>query len=110
MTTIELTKEHNSKLLEMCKVLFPEYKDLVVRDSMEDFCFDFEHICIEFNRKKELVIIHWFEFCMTHLAVAISKIKDYPSDLIDRNEFIKGIIEQSYNTHPIDYLYKEFKH
>ena len=29
MKNIELTENHKSKLLEMCKKLFPEYKDVV---------------------------------------------------------------------------------
>lgn len=99
MKAIELTKEQQKKLLEMCKALFPELTDLEIRDSMEDFCFKFEHICIEYGRNNNnLVIIHWFEFCMTHLAtVLICKNKKHMQQLF------MGL------KHPVDYLYEEFK-
>jgi hypothetical protein len=95
MKPIELTEEHKSKLLEMCKALFPDY-DLYISENNIHIGSDF-------------LFIHWFEFCMTYLSIAISKIKNYPADLIDRNEFAKSIIDETYSQHPVDYLYKEFK-
>jgi hypothetical protein len=107
MKPIELTEEHKSKLLEMCKVLFPQLTDLEIRDSTEDFCFDFEHICIEYGRENDnLVIIHWFEFCMIYL---------YTKLIVDKYNYYSISDAMSngytmiYDQHPIDYLYDEFK-
>ena len=34
MKSIELTENHQSKLLEMCKELFPEYKSIILQDNL----------------------------------------------------------------------------
>ena len=135
MAPIQLTEEHKSKLLEMCEKLFPELEDFEIRDSMEDFCFQFEHICIEFGRKKELVIIHWFEFCSRYLMAKIDhlyfeKIMDPldPYSLQNKNKklkypknwkqlweqrpflmFTNNVNGMCFKKHPVDYLYEEFK-
>jgi hypothetical protein len=129
MKSIILTKEHKTKLLEMCKALFPELKNLEVRDSMEDFCLDFEHICVEFNRGSELKIIHWFEFCMTHLQNKLfCELNDFSghltadyaeecgeqwnNQLMMRTSFFfhnPTRNEKTHPWHPVDYLYSEFK-
>jgi len=115
MQSIELTQEHKDKLLEMCKALFPEYNIFYFRiDSKSSTIHPKEgytnNNILRIGKFGKLDLsIHWFEFCMTHLSIAISKIKDYPADLIDRNEFSKTIIDNIYNQHPVDYLYSEFK-
>ena len=38
MTSIELTKEHKSKLIEMCKILFPEWD--IIKFESEQFSID----------------------------------------------------------------------
>jgi len=111
MKSIELTKEQKDKLLEMCKALFPELTDLEIRDSMEDFCFKFEHICIEYGRKNNnLVIIHWFEFCMTKLPEKIfGNPKNSFQGLNGRPYWCEKVAESFAKVHPVDYLYEEFK-
>lgn len=128
MKPIELTEEHKNKLLEMCKALFPELENLEVRDSMEDFCLPFEHICIEYGRNKKLVIIHWFEFCMTELShkilfklcnnfehvgtadLEIETTMEWNNNLFDTTLFHKCNPSRNERAwHPIDYLYQEFK-
>ena len=122
MKNIELTKEHKSKLLEMCKILFPEYPNLEVRNSMEDFCMEQEDCFIELqesglNSRKD-TIIHWFEFCMTHLCDKISTkltnemctgMPQYydESEKLDWNS--QSLISMLKEYHPVDYLYEEFK-
>lgn len=110
MKSIELTKNHKSKLLEMCKILFPELTDLEIRNSMEDFCFKFEHICIEYGRRNDnLVIIHWFEFCVTKLAPKIlCQNKSIISSSYSKKYFLQNKIINS-NEHIVNYLYGEFK-
>ena len=112
MKNIEINEKQKENLLEMCKVLFPELTDLEIRDSMEDFCFKFEHVCIEYGRQNDnLVIIHWFEFCMTHLAKKlIPKVTKYNLD--SAYDSLYNVIYQFWenkHNHIVDYLYEEFK-
>ena len=116
MKNIELTENQKVKLLEMCKVLFPEVKIHTgmlsdgsqapekVLDSPVDLEWgtewDLPYISVGIKE------IHWFEFCMTHLFYAlydnwrkedINCVTDFHLDL------------HNFKTHPIDYLYKKFK-
>jgi len=113
MKNIELTEEHKSKLLEMCKKLFPEY-----------ICWKFGKMKI--NGDKELWFydkydnnykIYWFEFCMTHLVEKI--LNPNPNNpnrgLQDRfkNFFwetnLYAMKFDKTSKHPVNYLYEEFK-
>jgi hypothetical protein len=90
MNSIELTQEHKSKLLEMCNKLFSEYDDIL----FSPITFNM----LMFNgTEKDTVYIHWFEFCITHLAKKVCK-----SDGIT-------LTFNGYKNNPIDFLYKEFK-
>lgn len=123
MKTIELTEEHRSKLLEMCRKLFPELEKEAYNRALEYYGKNYEvqgfyitgdnHIgCSYPNDNSDdsfhhhlIEQIHWFEFCMTHLFNELFiKPNGYESieDYISMNHyFILG--------HPVDYLYKEFK-
>jgi len=99
MKNIELTEKHKSKLLEICKVLFPEYTNIYTGQNNYDDKFD-GYIC--FEKTIPLISniineIHWFEFCVTKLAPKICK-----SDGIAFS-FSDG----EYN--PINFLYEEFE-
>jgi len=89
MKPIELTNVHKAKLLEMCKVLFPiEYGIFIGNDGM---------ISLRGLGKQ----IHWFEFCMTHLR---TKLNLHHDDLyLTTNPNVNTF------THPVDYLYSQFK-
>lgn len=125
MKSIILTKEHKTKLLEMCKELFPKYNRFIGFYKTEDETFYKEKI-YKFNLlhligDKDIQIIHWFEFCMTHLAEKIIAVyitnkdgdKIYKRTLND--DLSKFYLEslnfsRGYNKqHPVDYLYSEFK-
>lgn len=126
MKPIELKEEHKSKLLEMCKELFPEHPNLRVRDSMEDFCMNQDNCFIELQESgrntKEDTIIHWFEFCMFYLSKKIFKElyklkgkkdpnnKNYIGTMYDKqgahNCYISMITK--HGEHAIGYLYSEF--
>ncbi len=130
MKNIELTENHKSKLLEMCNKLFPEYPNLEVRDSMEDFCMEQDNCFIELqesgsNSRKD-TIIHWFEFCMTEVVEKIlnptplnpnrglqDKFKNFfwkVNEYWMHNKFnINGENSSTKPLHPVDYLYEEFK-
>ena len=110
MKNIELTEEHKSKLLEMCKILFPEIKSIVLQENLGTLTFD------------QLQQIHWFEFCMTHLFYAlyenwrredINCVTDFHLDIHNYylNDFVdnKEIHKNYEKYHPINYLYNKFK-
>ena len=97
MKNIELTEDHKSKLLEMCKELFPEYPDLQF-GVKEKHNWSKEYLV--FGLTGNVPIIHWFEFCMTHLC---DKVFIHDESL---NEFL---LTFNVDKHPVDYLYEEFK-
>lgn len=108
MKSIDITEERRTKLLEMCKVLFPEYTIQLNINGLEYGTF------IVLNNGEN--IIHWFEFCMTFL---VNKIY-YPDNNGKRDTrqkieyfFFQTFIDTiegatSGYKHPVDYLYKEF--
>lgn len=120
MKSIELTKEHKAKLLEMCKVLFPGYTG---------WSWDANYpLTLQYFSNNIVKRSHWFEFCITHLWIKIfpdkkgmmfgkpctmsNSIQHY-NYLIhwlagyDENYFGKKVNLKTY--YPVDYLYKEFK-
>lgn len=115
MKNIELTEEHKSKLLEMCKELFTEY-DFRINKPL--FCNNESLSTIQLGNKNVNIYeneIHWFEFVTIHL---INKIRDLllKQGLInigssDSPWQVKQLLSAYYsvNYHPIDYLYEEFK-
>ena len=129
MKSIELTKDHKSKLLEMCKVLFPEY---VIYPADNDGFIEGEQWVGDQNMGEDRPVnefnIHWFEFCMTHLIVKLSKEftkqklseadytdNQYPNWFSEKvsyhlNPFRNEEFEEDILfIHPVDYLYEEFK-
>lgn len=135
MKPLDLTEEQKDKILEMCKVLFPkdefswEY-EMYGRELKQDFN---DVLCVQHTLEKpkkgwdneltkyKFFNIHWFEFCMTHLAEKIiatyvvtkNNLKIYKRTLND--DLSKFYLESllfsrgSVKTHPVDYLYEEFK-
>lgn len=101
MKNIELTKDHKSKLLKMCKELFPEY---CWKNS-----FEFGDNILVYCTSEGCESIHWFEFCWTLL----NKILESNLLPIKSCEIIKefGLIcfNKFESLHPVDYLYEEFK-
>ena len=117
MKNIELTEEHKSKLLEMCKKLFPEYKYWNLHDGTCDLCTEntLDYSIEEKPEWNSWNRIHWFEFCLTYLAPKICDGKTYyifcdkcNFHKINSKEFSKEFISK-YLQHPVDYLYEEFK-
>jgi hypothetical protein len=99
MKNIELTKDHKCKLLEMCKVLFPEidWKWWTIEGPNGEVE---ELELLECSTIEQFLTIHWFEFCMTHLAKKLLN----PNDLIYYQTTGYFLYE-----HPIDYFYVKFK-
>lgn len=117
MKNIELTEEHKSKLLEMCKILFPEYTTIPNDKNPKFLTINwftkqgyFIHL-MDDDDLKENKMIHWFEFCMTYLQEKIRKVLNKPIDTW--NNRLIGKLSFYFNNktvnHPIDYLYEEFK-
>jgi hypothetical protein len=127
MKPLALTEKHKSKLLEMCKTLFPEYKEIKFTFNTDEYFTDnwsdtpnfgnilsFSDDTIKTGRCI-LINIHWFEFCLLHLSEKIYKTffklgeKDnwYGSHL---NWAINTMYtKKPHKIHLIDYLYEEFK-
>ena len=100
MEPIKLTKEHKAKLLEMCEVLFPNSYS---KTWNIDVLIDYEPI-----DDNNFECFHWFEFCMTHLAVRFKKFG------IEINYWLMTLPSThsqwpEQHNHPVDYLYSEFK-
>ena len=72
MKSIQLTEKHKSKLLEMCKELFPEY---VIYPADNDGFIEGEQLVGDQNMGEDRPVnefnIHWFEFCILWLATII---------------------------------------
>lgn len=123
MKQIELTKDHKSKLLEMCKELFPKYT--IIPDNPNPNFLTISwftnlgyFINLMNDETKENTLIHWFEFVMTHLCDKIASnltnemctgMPQYynKSEKLDWNS--QSLISMLKECHPIDYLYEEFK-
>lgn len=101
MKSIKLTKEHKSKLLEMCKKLFPKYKHIWFNECYESIVFE-EGI----TKQNKSIDIHWFEFCMTHLQ---DKLKSFDKCFENNVDCDIELMSCWYESHPVDYLYEEFK-
>lgn len=115
MKAIELTEEHESKLLEMIKILFPEYLVPTIQPN------GYINIAETEYSSDYIDLIHWFEFCMTHLVDKIfESFEEDDEDFYDRyinngasfyGVGVSEIIFVMLNSkkHPVDYLYEEFK-
>lgn len=110
MESLELSNTQSIKLLEMCKILFPGYKEYVLSDQ-QGRCKDYQHGI----SKLEYVLftgdmggialkIHWFEFTMTYLSAKILSKNDNKYIMSELDTFC-GV----QNGHPIDLLYEKFK-
>jgi len=75
MHNIELTEKHKSKLLEMCKILFPEYNNTLVgpisfhhNNLYPEMLFGFLNDNDSDSYNHCDLFIHWFEFCMRYIT------------------------------------------
>lgn len=107
MKPIELSEDQKTKLLEMCQVLFPEYKFGFENDNSDLGIMEFYP---PNSKWKEVTFTHWFEFCLTHLVDKISnrfEIINKENRQIIRDDLYHSIWKLNHN--PIDYLYSQFK-
>ena len=115
MKNIELTENQKVKLLEMCRILFPEYPDLQF-GVKEKHNWSKEYLVFGLTGNEP--IIHWFEFCITKIVNELSW-KNIKTDILAdceyedfRMKLITEIFRDKFTTetfHIVDYLYEEFK-
>ena len=119
MKNIELTEEHKIKLLKICKSLFPEYYEIYFGEWDYNGEFDgYMYFSTETLSNPNILQIHWFEFCITHLINRLAS-KNIKTDILADCEFedfrikcVTEIFKDKISTdyiHPIDYLYEKFK-
>ncbi len=109
MKNIELTEEHKSKLLEICKELFSELEmKWAWSDSYYGGPGDYDMLQFKTDNNEDL--IHWFEFC-TKLGYKIFSRKQfyYKSEEFITFMKIMCLQDKSKLKHPVDFLYEEFK-
>lgn len=102
MKDIRVTEEHEKKLLEMARKLFPKYT-ILPWNLQGKRAYDKGYIKYWKESDKGASFMHWFEFCMIHLATKLAKKGHNALSLNHYSNLIQ------YKIHPIDYLYTEFK-
>lgn len=100
MNKLDLTREQQSKLLRMANKLFPEHKWSFESDLADNGMLDWD------IDKNKWGLIHWFEFCMTHLAYTLAGVDTEDLFISDNYKVYDRVMN---NENPIDYLYEEFK-
>jgi len=132
MKAVELNNSQKLKLLEMCKILFPDYK-IRFNNIPSDFNIRFSNISSDFkhiNKLNILIIaksdkaesseaIDWFEFCYTYLLYKLSY-RLYSKNIetlykrsnniwYEYHHIVNDYIFKGKNLHPIEFLYQEFQ-
>ena len=115
MKNIELTEDHKSKLLEMCKELFPEYIETYL--GVNDYDPEPDGY-IYFTKNKNITRIHWFEICSIKIVNELAW-RNIKTDILadcEYEDFRMKLITEIFRDkcvtetfHIIDYLYEEFK-
>jgi len=108
MKSLELTQQQKDKLLEMCKVLFPEiYSEdtniFDIRGGDNDTWY-----IMHYGGKEWDIIIHWFEL----MWIILNKICETREPLETHylsTQFGMVCFNRSKASHPVDYLYEIFK-
>lgn len=115
MSPIELNSIQKSKLLEMCKVLFSEQNWHFWESEEESYpngMLGYSRYAILGKHKaiQPSLEIHWFEFC-TKIGYKIFSKKEnwYNSEEFKTFMRIMCMQDKTKLSHPIDYLYEQFK-
>jgi len=116
MKKIELTTEQISRILEMAKVVLPQYKNITFEQeaSLGAFNYDFNNIVVSNEEKYsdhlwKGISLHWFEFLYTNVAPFIFNHVKFPL-YGEAHGFYTMISEQIFYTdfHLVDFLYNYF--
>lgn len=116
MTQITLTDEQVSRILEMVKVVFPQYKTITFERTSGLGAYDYETNLLVLSNEDEFrnhlwkgESFHWYELLHTHIAWYIFS---HNSEFYDHSHGYHNMIcEQIYirNYHLVDFLYENFK-
>lgn len=98
MKPLELTQDHQDKILEMSSVLFSDYEFIGLDIEPE---YDGSEYYMKIFKDNQRELIHWFEFCHNHLSSKVFGVDRY-------KERVQFYID-TFGGNPIDYLYQEFK-
>jgi hypothetical protein len=103
------------KLLQMCRKLFPEYKDFYFHSGKGD-SGSCEHIGLGIQNPDnkdwvDYTYIHWFELCSTYILERLYR------DNSDLENYMNCVFTYKFmdwhltaeRTHPVDYLYNLYK-
>ena len=104
MKNIEINNKQKENLLEMCRILFPEYPDLQF-GVKEKHNWSKEYLVFGLTGNEP--IIHWFEFCIFYLIDKIFN-EDQKEAYLSNKDFYKGGLSFG-DEHPVDILYEQFK-
>jgi len=108
MKKLELTTEHMAKIFDMCNFY---YQDLTVTGAViVDGIILFKNL----DKDGTYTRLHWVELCLTHLSHKIifnpkkplHFCKDTHFRMVD--ELMKLFYDEDKNTHPVDFLHKEY--
>lgn len=123
MNVIQLNQDRRDKLIEMVKVLFPEFSNVRFGKGWERYNVWLDNIP---NSKPDPIEIHWFELCVTELPDRLFKtLNKIVDDKINRTKEQQDRIYELYepelivldvldllimgSKHPVDTLWNEFK-
>jgi hypothetical protein len=95
-------------LLDMCRILFPEYKSIYIDENSEFLQFS--------EDAKSAKLIHWFEFCLIKIFPKVYNVLN--AEHLSNFYYVTfGYSEKSNQNkswdyprfiHPVDYLYQRF--
>ena len=103
MRNLAVSNDQRVKLLEMARALF---SDKAEHDKVGDGITLEEHPCstnnlfVCFYHDDGTDRIHWFEFCLLHLA--------HKFDVYNSKDFLFECVETNISN-PVDYLYEYYK-
>lgn len=113
MNKMELTPEQIVKLNEMLSKLYS--KDII---GIDNFLSNDNHLLFNSYHGDDghrIIDIHWFEFCLTHLASKVifvpGKSLYYCKDTYLRftDNVMKTFFGDDKQVHPVDFLYTQFQ-
>lgn len=119
MRATKISPDQKIQILEMCKYLFPEYKNIRFGKDWRDSEVQFDNLPNAFPDPREM---HWFELCMLDLPERLhtslrmkrdrldpdsEKYYEIEPDFQDGTEILNMFVWK--RIHPVDHLYKEFK-
>lgn len=124
MKQLSISKDQRVKLIEICKILFPEYVNIHWGRLYEANYIWFDSIP---KSDPDPYEVHWFELCMTEVPIRLHKrLNDVVKIATDgiKDDKSMAVIQEMYepellpidlldllimnNQHPIDLIWKEF--